>query len=65
MDVAVGRDGAPGLLALLLHSSRCLWLGRAGGDEGVVPGRLGGRSDDPWKLRNYKSTLLPVLVPPH
>lgn len=62
MDVAVGRDGAPGLLAPLLPSSSGLWLGRAGGDDGVVPGRLDGRSDDPWKERNYRNTLLLLLL---
>lgn len=62
MDVAVGRDGAPGLLAPLLPSSSGLWLGRAGGDDGVVPGRLDGRGDDPWKERNYRNTLLLLLL---
>ena len=48
-DAAVGgRDGAPGILAALIHT------GRGGGDEGVVPGRLGGGGGDPWREKSQK-----------
>lgn len=46
-DLVVGGGGAPGLVAPLLPTSRCLWLVRGGG--GVVPERLGRRGEDPWR----------------
>ncbi|TNN53574.1 hypothetical protein EYF80_036217 [Liparis tanakae] len=43
-----GRDnGDPGLLAPFLPTSSGLQLGSVGVDEGVIPGRLMGKGDDP------------------
>lgn len=57
-DVAVdaGGHGAPGLTTPLLHSSRCLMLGRGGSGDAAVAGRLGG--DDSWK--KGLNTLIPL-----
>lgn len=53
-DAAVGGgDGAPGQLAPLLPTSSCQEPG--GGDEGVVPGRLSGGGEDPWKIQSYRN----------
>lgn len=46
------------MLAPLLPASRCLWLGRGGSDEGLVPGRLCGGGDGPWKEKSYRNTFM-------